>query len=103
MSTLNEKVFKPNGISPTFFGSYLFRRRVSGVRVCATSEKLQKVGQVEFTNYGTHSDNYPVLPYFTSAAAIGQSKHEIEVYIGRLDAAFKHFYSGEAIKEENAA
>ena len=30
---LTEKVLKPNNQSATFFGSYLFSRRVSGVRV----------------------------------------------------------------------
>jgi hypothetical protein len=69
---LDEKVFKPNNINATFFGSYLFHRRVSGVRVCNVSEKPQKFGPgVEFKNYGTHSETYPFLPYFTSAASIG--------------------------------
>ena len=31
---LNDQIFKPNGIDASFFGSYLFHRRVSGVRVC---------------------------------------------------------------------
>ena len=34
---LDDQVFKPNNIKTTFFGSYLFHRRVSGVRVCASS------------------------------------------------------------------
>ena len=33
IAQLNEKVFKPNNQNATFFGSYLFSRRVSGVRV----------------------------------------------------------------------
>ena len=37
LTNLEEKVFKPNNINATFFGSYLFHRRVSGVRVCNQS------------------------------------------------------------------
>ena len=35
------------------------------------------------------------MPFFTSAASIGQQKREIDVYILRLDEAFKHFYSAD--------
>ena len=92
LTALDDKVFKPNNVNATFFGSYLFHRRVSGVRVCANSQgKVSKVGNSTFVNYGTHCDNYPSLPYFTSAAAIGQKRSEIDVYIQRLSDAFKHF------------
>lgn len=33
LTNLNEKVFKANNINATYFGSYLFSRRISGVRV----------------------------------------------------------------------
>jgi len=91
LCALDDKVFKPNNIDATFFGSYLFHRRVSGVRVCANSKgKQSKFGngphnEAVFFNYGTHCANYPHLPYFTSAAAIGQKKSEIDIYIVRLD------------------
>ena len=60
LTNLEDKVFKPNNVNSTYFGSYLFHRRVSGVRVCASSgDKQSKFGQGEnetvFTNYGTHS------------------------------------------------
>ena len=72
MKNLNDKVFTPNNINATFFGSYLFHRRVSGVRVCNLSfKKENKVGDSVFLNYGSHSDCYPHLPYFTTAASIG--------------------------------
>ena len=35
LQNMNETVFIPNNIDATFFGSYLFSRRVSGVRVVA--------------------------------------------------------------------
>ena len=37
LNNLNETVFQPNGVSATYFGSYLFSRRVSGVRVVSSS------------------------------------------------------------------
>ena len=44
LTNLNETVFKPNGVKATYFGSYLFSRRVSGVRVVDNSEgKLQAI------------------------------------------------------------
>lgn len=60
LTALNTKVFIPNNIQPTYFGSYLFARRVSGVRVCAASSKVTKFADAcEFKNYGTHSESYP--------------------------------------------
>lgn len=101
LTNLNEKVFLPNNINATFFGSYLFHRRVSGVRVCASSDGKKSTfgngdhNKTSFANYGTHCDVYPCLPYFTSASAIGQKQTEIDTYIIRLDEAFKHFYSAD--------
>ena len=44
LTNLNETVFKPNGIKATYFGSYLFSRRVSGVRVVDSSNgQLQTI------------------------------------------------------------
>ncbi len=73
LTSLDEKVFKPNNINATFFGSYLFSRRVSGVRVVNTSngKKCAPIGDCQFLNYGSHCENYPFLPFFTCAAAIG--------------------------------
>ena len=42
LTNLDETVFKPNGITATYFGSYLFSRRVSGVRVISASAEGQK-------------------------------------------------------------
>lgn len=81
LTTLNTKVFTPHGLSPTFFGSYLFSRRVSGIRVVAQTAASSKINTETFKNYGSHSEAYPNLPYFTAAASIGQSKREIDVFI----------------------
>lgn len=97
LNALNESVFKPNGIKATYFGSYLFSRRVSGVRIIDSSDgKLQAIASAEgcqFVNYGSHSNNYPVLPFFTAAASIGQTRAEIDLFISRLDDAFTKFRS----------
>ena len=96
LTGLNEKVFKPNAVSATFFGSYLFHRRVSGVRVCAhDADGVRKsISGAEFQNYGSHCNNYPDLPYFTTAATIGQTREEIDIYLSRLEEALIHFTSG---------
>ena len=97
LTSLNNKFFRPNNINATFFGSYLFSRRVSGVRVVNSSdEKLSPpIGESRFLNYGSHSDCYPHLPYFTCAAAIGQTQEEIDVFILRMREAFEHFLKGD--------
>lgn len=48
------------------------------------------MGKYEFRNYGGHIDNYPHA-YFTSAAAIGVRKEEIDVFIDRLDKNWRQY------------
>ena len=96
LTTLHSKVFEPHGISPTFFGSYLFSRRVSGVRVVYMTPN--KINDKVFKNYGSHSECYPHLPYFTAAASIGQTKADIDLFIIRVREAFEHFYKQEPKK-----
>ena len=67
---------------PTFFGSYLYKRRVMGARVVSTKE--QQLEGIVFKNYGSHSEAYPHLPYITVASAIGSSKAEIDEFIALL-------------------
>jgi len=100
LTSLNEKFFRPNGVNATFFGSYLFSRRVSGVRVVNSSDgKLcASIGESRFVNYGSHSNEYPHLPYFTCAAAIGQAKSEVDVFVVRMREAFEHFLKGDPSK-----
>lgn len=78
LTALNQKVFVPNNINATYFGSYLFSRRVSGVRVVNSSfGKESKVGKYTFVNYGSHCNDYKSLPYFTAAASVGQTHQEV--------------------------
>lgn len=48
---------------------------------------------MSFLNYGSHSNVIPLdsLPYFTAAAAMGQTTNEINLFIKRLDEAFTNF------------
>ena len=66
----------------TFFGSYLFKRRVMGSRVVSTSTSTLE--GIKFSNYGSHHENYPHLPYITVASAIGSTKKEIQDFIQLL-------------------
>ena len=74
---------------------------MSGIRVCTGTNGVKKTivksidgKDHDFINYGAHCDNLPAdnLPYFTAAAAIGQTTEEIDIFIKRLDNAFDHFY-----------
>jgi len=56
--------------------------------VAMGSEK--KIGPHCFTNWGSHSNNYPCA-YFTAAAAIGMKREEIDTYIKKLDKIFTKF------------
>jgi hypothetical protein len=49
---------------------------------------MTQVGGLEFRNYGSHCDEYPYLPYFTAAAAIGQTKHDVDAFIIKLTDAY---------------
>lgn len=55
----------------TKLGSILFSKRVMGHRIVAATDKITKIGVDSFKNYGSHSDNYPFLPYITFACAVG--------------------------------
>lgn len=99
LTNLNERVFIPNNISPTFFGSYLFSRRVSGVRVVAsTNGKTSSINDCVFHNYGSHSESYPHLPYFTAASSLGQTKADIDLFLVRLRETFENFMKQDVSK-----
>lgn len=74
---------------PTFLGSMLFHRCVSGARVVAPGT-TKKIGPHSFTNWGSNSDNYPV-PYMTIACAIGLTPAESEEILARLESALSEF------------
>ncbi|CAL1529704.1 unnamed protein product [Lymnaea stagnalis] len=73
----------PKGEKATEIGSMLFTRFVSGTRVVAPGKDSEVSGHV-FKNFGSHSDNYPTA-YLTAAAAIGITKSDVDLFIGRLE------------------
>ena len=58
------------------------------VRVIARSEKISDINGQKFLNFGAHCDNYP-CNYLTAAAAIGMTKKDVDLFIGRLDQVLK--------------
>lgn len=57
-------------------------RNVSGTRVL-TGGKQQTISGITFQDYGCHIAGYP-HPYMTAAAAVGGTKQEVDVFVGRL-------------------
>jgi len=60
----------------TYLGSLFYSRQISGIRILAASDEINFNGY-KFKNYGSHSNNYPILPYANFAAAIGITKKEV--------------------------
>eukprot|EP01116_Phalansterium_solitarium_P007406 TRINITY_DN2005_c1_g2_i2.p1 TRINITY_DN2005_c1_g2~~TRINITY_DN2005_c1_g2_i2.p1 ORF type:complete len:613 (+),score=180.67 TRINITY_DN2005_c1_g2_i2:866-2704(+) len=78
---------------PTFLGSMLFARFVSGTRTVVPTDKQTVVGPLSFKSYGAHHDQYPVA-YLSAAGAIGMTLHEVDTFIQRLDKAIRQFRKG---------
>lgn len=73
----------------TEFGSMLFIRHVSGIRVVSPGSS-KTMGPHSLLNWGAHYDHYPTT-YFTAAAAIGMSRHEVDMFASKLDKNFAKF------------
>mmetsp|Transcript_7804 Transcript_7804/g.11084 ORF Transcript_7804/g.11084 Transcript_7804/m.11084 type:complete len:136 (+) Transcript_7804:562-969(+) len=72
---------------PTYVGSMLFHRCVSGPRVVAKGVKKAVCG-TEFSGYGSHIEAYP-HSYLVMACAIGMTKTDIEEFVRRLEKVIK--------------
>ena len=70
-------------------GGMLYNAGISGARVVGNDKK--KICGIEFQNYGSHSQNYPFLPYITLAAAIGIEEEEIDGMISRLEENLRRY------------
>jgi len=75
--------------SITEFGSYLFKRCVSGTRV-VTPYDSKTIGRYTFKGWGSHHNAYPTS-YLTAAASIGMTKTDVDQFLKRLDKTFKLF------------
>jgi hypothetical protein len=77
----------------------LFQRNVSGCRVVPISDKITKIEEYEFLNWGSHSSCYP-HSYFTVACAIGITNSEILEFSSRLDAIYQKYLKKQEKKTE---
>jgi len=66
--------------SVTQLGAILYSKRVMGHRIISQSNQKTKIGGIEFSNYGSHCESYPHLPYVTFACAVGTEREEIEKF-----------------------
>jgi len=73
----------------TQIGSMLFIRFVSGARVVASGEN-KEIGGIKFQNFGSHSNDYPCA-YVTAAAAIGETRDDIDMFIKRFGKVLDSF------------
>jgi O-phospho-L-seryl-tRNASec:L-selenocysteinyl-tRNA synthase len=60
----------------TYLGSLFFKRQISGIKIIAPSASLKWNGY-DFNNYGSHFQEYPILPYCAFACAIGITDEEV--------------------------
>ena len=82
----------------TEIGSMLFVRHVSGVRVVVSGE-VKSISEVEFKNFGSHSNDYP-CSYLTAASAIGIHKKDIDLFIKRLQKVLSEKSAKKEVKGE---
>lgn len=76
-------------------------RNVSGTRVLSNG-KTQVIGGISFQDYGCHTAGYP-HPYMNAAAALGGSKQEVDVFVGRLVKAYRELQQKWAAAGSRAA
>ena len=75
-------------MGPTFFGSMLFQRQVSGCRVVVITNTPTLISGYQFVNWNSHSSHHhDVSSYLTAAAGIGMTASDVDVFIGRLHKA----------------
>lgn len=60
----------------TYLGSLFFKRQISGIKIIAPGPSLKWNGY-EFNNYGSHCQEYPLIPYCAFACAIGITDEEV--------------------------
>jgi O-phospho-L-seryl-tRNASec:L-selenocysteinyl-tRNA synthase len=63
----------------TYFGSLFFKRQISGIKIIAPSPALKWNGY-DFNNYGSHCQEYQILPYCAFACAIGITDEEVKLF-----------------------
>jgi O-phospho-L-seryl-tRNASec:L-selenocysteinyl-tRNA synthase len=82
----------------TYLGSLFYTRQISGIRIIAPSEAINFNGY-KFSNYGSHSNSYPFIPYCAFACAIGITDEEITSFVSKFTQIIE-LYSKNTLKEQ---
>ena len=93
---------KNTNAAPSYLGSMLFQRQVSGCRVVTktkdngdnTANKLTNINNYQFQNWGSHINNNEGLgSYFTVACAVGMTESDLSRFLIQLGKCFHKLYS----------
>jgi O-phospho-L-seryl-tRNASec:L-selenocysteinyl-tRNA synthase len=80
---------------PTFLGSMLFQRGISGCRVVPKLGEIKRVEGYEFVDWGSHYNNTP-YSYFTAACAVGTTIDDVNIFLQRLGKVVLKLYPASA-------
>jgi O-phospho-L-seryl-tRNASec:L-selenocysteinyl-tRNA synthase len=96
------KICKPESSKKdiTYLGSLFYTRQISGIRIIAPSEAINFNGY-KFSNYGSHSDSYPFIPYCAFACALGITDQEITSFASKFS-QIVDLYSKNIMKEQQS-
>ena len=95
---------KNTNAAPSYLGSMLFQRQVSGCRVVTitkdndgnTANKLTNINNYQFQNWGSHINNNEGLgSYFTVACAVGMTESDLSRFLIQLGKCFHKLYSAQ--------
>mgnify|MGYP001034906658 CR=1 FL=1 len=81
--TLNTFNTSISSLGPTYLGSMLFNRNISGPRTVSIDASNTSIGSYTFSHFGAHHSSYP-HSYVTFACAIGMKHHEIDTWETRM-------------------
>lgn len=72
-------------------GSILFHKCISGARLIYSTNKVTTMNGISFSNWGSHYDAYPYMPYLTVAVGIGMTENEVHRFISEFGKVLKKF------------
>ena len=82
--------------SPSFLGSMLFQRNVSGCRVVPKSSKVTNINGYDFVGWGAHTTDYP-HSYLTAACAVGATESDVVSFLERFSKVWKKVASRQRV------
>eukprot|EP00605_Chrysophyceae_sp_TOSAG23-4_P001415 GSChrysophyteH1.ASY1.ANO1.1541.1 assembled CDS len=86
---------------PSFLGSMLFQRGVSGCRVVTATGKVSTVEGEIFKDWGSHYYDTR-SSYFTAACAMGTTEVDVDTFITRLKKVLSKQYSKRTVGKEKS-